>query len=231
MPYLPRLVVNGILGEKVHVFKSNAMPVRVSFVTTSVEEHVTIVKAGEDMRQDVFVLSILSLIDVLWKESSLDLRLSIYACMSLSLRDGIVEFVPSEPLSSIIGGGGGSIPAFLSRAVANPSLVGLVSTFDLVEQSTFSPRRASSGHASQSSSTGAGRSGSATLLGVDPGIMENYVCSCGMSALPRVPARMPLPLRGSNGVPVSLRSGLLCCHVRVGRWRPPLGQSAADSRR
>jgi phosphatidylinositol 3-kinase len=164
LPYDASIHVTGTLPDKLTVFKSTAMPVRISFVTTSISEHGIIFKAGEDLRQDIFVLGVLRLFDTIWRGDGLDLRLTPYRCMALSLSDGILEFVPSEPLSNIIAvyGGAGSILSYLNAANLDPSMTSLASTFDLVEKS--------------SSSTTV--SVTAILEKVPTSVLETYVRSC-----------------------------------------------------
>jgi phosphatidylinositol 3-kinase len=136
LPYDVNIKVTGTLPDKLLIFKSTAMPVKVTFVTTDINEHSVIVKAGEDMRQDALILGVLRLMDVIWKRNCLELKVTPYRCIALSLTEGMLEFIPSEPLSKIIAAYGGSVLAYLSAASMNPSLASLTSTFDLVERSS-----------------------------------------------------------------------------------------------
>ncbi len=52
--------------------------------------------------QDQFILQMISLMDSLLKRESLDLRLTPYRVLPTSADDGLVEFVPSAPLSTVI---------------------------------------------------------------------------------------------------------------------------------
>lgn len=160
LPYDSNVKVTGTLPDKIVVFKSAAMPVKVSFVTTDIEEHSIIVKAGEDLRQDVFVLGVLRLMDEIWRRDGLDLRVTPYRCVALTLSTGILEFIPSEPLSNVIAAYGGSVLAYLNAAATNPSLGSLNSSFELVD-----------------------RSNSSTMIPqneiVPEAVLENYVRSCG----------------------------------------------------
>ncbi|KIY96448.1 phosphatidylinositol 3-kinase [Monoraphidium neglectum] len=78
---------------------------------------VMIYKKGDDLRQDQFVLQMLSLMDRLLKRENLDLRLTPYrqgrtttarglgltlAVLPTGSDDGLVEFVPSVPLSALL---------------------------------------------------------------------------------------------------------------------------------
>jgi phosphatidylinositol 3-kinase len=54
------------------------------------------------MRQDAFVLQMIVLFDIIWKQSGLDLHLKPYACISTGTDHGLMEFVPSSTLASIL---------------------------------------------------------------------------------------------------------------------------------
>lgn len=63
---------------------------------------VMIFKKGDDLRQDQFILQMISLMDRLLKRENLDLRMTPYKVLPTSSEDGLVEFVPSLPLSLVI---------------------------------------------------------------------------------------------------------------------------------
>ncbi|KAF8067321.1 Phosphatidylinositol 3-kinase [Scenedesmus sp. PABB004] len=63
---------------------------------------VVIYKKGDDLRQDQFVLQMISLMDNLLKRENLDLRLTPYRVLPTGSDDGLVEFVPSAPLSRVL---------------------------------------------------------------------------------------------------------------------------------
>uniref|UniRef100_A0A3B4U6T9 Phosphatidylinositol 4,5-bisphosphate 3-kinase catalytic subunit beta isoform n=1 Tax=Seriola dumerili TaxID=41447 RepID=A0A3B4U6T9_SERDU len=54
-----------------------------------------IFKNGDDLRQDMLTLQILRLMDLLWKEASLDLRIVPYGCLATGDRAGLIEVVSS----------------------------------------------------------------------------------------------------------------------------------------
>jgi phosphatidylinositol 3-kinase len=82
------------------------------FVTQDVIEYPIIFKAGEDIRRDYIIISILGFVDAIWKKEDLDLALTTYKCLPLSLNDGIIEFVPSEPISNIIERSDGNLATY-----------------------------------------------------------------------------------------------------------------------
>lgn len=114
-PYDPNIKIVGTVPRKLHVFKSNQMPVRIVFATSDIEEHAIIVKLGEDLRQDALVLDVLRLVDWVWRRADLDLKMTPYRSSCLSLTEGVVEYIPSEPLSHVISAFGGSLLAYLTK--------------------------------------------------------------------------------------------------------------------
>uniref|UniRef100_A0A8B9HR65 Phosphatidylinositol 4,5-bisphosphate 3-kinase catalytic subunit beta isoform n=1 Tax=Astyanax mexicanus TaxID=7994 RepID=A0A8B9HR65_ASTMX len=54
-----------------------------------------IFKNGDDLRQDMLTLQILRLMDLLWKEANLDLRIVPYGCLATGDRTGLIEVVSS----------------------------------------------------------------------------------------------------------------------------------------
>lgn len=52
-----------------------------------------IFKNGDDLRQDMLTLQMLKIMDRLWKQEGLDLRMSPYGCISLESRVGMIEVV------------------------------------------------------------------------------------------------------------------------------------------
>ncbi|KAJ8256327.1 hypothetical protein COCON_G00184790 [Conger conger] len=61
-----------------------------------------IFKNGDDLRQDMLTLQILGLMDLLWKEANLDLRIVPYGCLATGDRSGLIEVVSaSETIANI----------------------------------------------------------------------------------------------------------------------------------
>lgn len=81
---------------------------------------------------------------------------------------GILEFVPSEPLSNIIAVYNGNLLSYLAAISANPSLASLTHTFDVIEG------RSSASEAFEAESPS---------VKVSASVLENYVRSCGTKQL------------------------------------------------
>lgn len=52
-----------------------------------------IFKHGDDLRQDMLTLQMIRIMDQLWKEAGLDLRMNPYGCISTGNRTGLIEVV------------------------------------------------------------------------------------------------------------------------------------------
>jgi phosphatidylinositol 3-kinase len=71
-------------------------------------------KKGDDLRQDQLVLQMISLMDRLFRKEHLDLGLMPYRVLPTSSSDGLIEFVPSTPVSTIIKESGSLARYFLA---------------------------------------------------------------------------------------------------------------------
>ena len=120
-PLNPRIRMNGIIPEQSGVFKSALHPLRLAFRTSEGEVYKAIFKKGDDLRQDQLVVQMIALMDRLLKRENLDLQLTPYAVIATGLSEGLVEFVPSIPLSQVLEKYR-SIPRYL--ASANPDAEG-----------------------------------------------------------------------------------------------------------
>jgi phosphatidylinositol-4,5-bisphosphate 3-kinase len=70
-------------------------------------------KVGDDIRQDQLTLQVLHVMDLLWKNAGLDMRLSIYGAQATGKDEGFIEVVTqSETIAHITKSSGGATQAF-----------------------------------------------------------------------------------------------------------------------
>ncbi|ELU04838.1 hypothetical protein CAPTEDRAFT_155274 [Capitella teleta] len=101
LPLDPEFKVEGIIAEKATLFKSNLMPCKFHFRTSTGEEYITIYKHGDDLRQDQLVLQIITLMDRLLRIENLDLKITPYKVLATSSRDGFIQFIDSRAIADI----------------------------------------------------------------------------------------------------------------------------------
>lgn len=103
--------MTSVVSERSSVFKSNLLPLLLWFETggkVDDEEDVpppdypVIFKNGDDLRQDQLVIQLFNLMDRLLRKENLDLRLSPYSVLATSAIEGMIQFVPSKSLATIM---------------------------------------------------------------------------------------------------------------------------------
>ena len=174
--------MTSIIAEKSSVFKSNLVPLLLWFETVEGRnsesdmdgeavnlsaDYGIIFKNGDDLRQDQLVIQLFTLMDRLLRKENLDLRLSPYSVLATSINEGMVQFVPSKSLASIMAEHG-SLQAYLRLEHADEGALG--------------------------------------SYGIEAGVMDTFVRSCGMLASKTAPNEL-------------MRSGLLCPDICTGSGR------------
>lgn len=101
-PLDPSVYIKGIVPEKASLFKSVLMPSKLTFISTNYKEYMTIFKQGDDLRQDQLVLQIITLMDKLLRCENLDLKLTPYRVLAVSIKHGFVQFVESVPVAEVL---------------------------------------------------------------------------------------------------------------------------------
>lgn len=102
LPLNAKVEVTGIIAEKSSVFKSNMYPLLLYFQRSDGGEFPVIFKDGDDMRQDQLVIQLITLMDQLLRKENLDLRLSPYDVLATGPLQGMVQFIPSKAIASIV---------------------------------------------------------------------------------------------------------------------------------
>ncbi|XP_041119907.1 phosphatidylinositol 4,5-bisphosphate 3-kinase catalytic subunit beta isoform-like [Polyodon spathula] len=103
-PLNPSVILSGLNVEKCRFMDSKMKPLWIVYENKLLggESQGIIIKNGDDLRQDMLTLQILRLMDMLWKEANLDLRIVPYGCLATGDKSGLIEVVSaSETIANI----------------------------------------------------------------------------------------------------------------------------------
>ncbi|XP_073944342.1 phosphatidylinositol 3-kinase 92E [Choristoneura fumiferana] len=94
-PLNPAFICKQIKLKDCKVMDSKMRPLNLAFenVDPSGPDICIILKIGDDLRQDMFTLQMLRIMDRLWKNEGYDFRLSPYNCISMDNAVGMIEVV------------------------------------------------------------------------------------------------------------------------------------------
>ncbi|XP_015239976.1 PREDICTED: phosphatidylinositol 4-phosphate 3-kinase C2 domain-containing subunit alpha [Cyprinodon variegatus] len=104
LPLNPSLVAKELNFKACSFFNSNAVPLKLAMVNADPlgEEINVMFKVGEDLRQDMLALQMIRIMDRIWLQEGLDLRIVNFKCISTGKDKGMVELVPfSDTLRKI----------------------------------------------------------------------------------------------------------------------------------
>ncbi|XP_073471933.1 phosphatidylinositol 4-phosphate 3-kinase C2 domain-containing subunit beta isoform X2 [Aquarana catesbeiana] len=97
LPLSPSLLVKGIVPQACSHFNSNAVPLKLTFQNVDpLGENIHIIfKCGDDLRQDMLTLQMIRIMNKIWIQEGLDMRMVIFRCFSTGRGRGMVEMIPS----------------------------------------------------------------------------------------------------------------------------------------
>ncbi|XP_028432036.1 LOW QUALITY PROTEIN: phosphatidylinositol 4-phosphate 3-kinase C2 domain-containing subunit beta [Perca flavescens] len=96
LPLNPALLVTGINIQSCSFFNSNAVPLKLSFQNFDrLGENISVIfKSGDDLRQDMLTLQVIRIMNKIWIQEGLDMRMVIFKCFSTGRGRGMVEMIP-----------------------------------------------------------------------------------------------------------------------------------------
>uniref|UniRef100_A0A8C1QU34 phosphatidylinositol-4,5-bisphosphate 3-kinase n=1 Tax=Cyprinus carpio TaxID=7962 RepID=A0A8C1QU34_CYPCA len=96
-PLNPNILLAGVHVERCKYMDSKMKPLWIVYHNKLLGGDTVgiIFKNGDDLRQDMLTLQILRLMDLLWKEANLDLRIVPYGCLATGDHSGLIEVVSS----------------------------------------------------------------------------------------------------------------------------------------
>ncbi|EMP33306.1 Phosphatidylinositol-4,5-bisphosphate 3-kinase catalytic subunit beta isoform [Chelonia mydas] len=103
-PLNPSVILSELYVEKCKYMDSKMKPLWIVYNNKMFGGDLfgIIFKNGDDLRQDMLTLQILRLMDLLWKEAGLDLRMLPYGCLATGDHSGLIEAVSaSETIADI----------------------------------------------------------------------------------------------------------------------------------
>ncbi|XP_074032269.1 phosphatidylinositol-4-phosphate 3-kinase catalytic subunit Pi3K68D [Leptinotarsa decemlineata] len=93
LPLSPTLRVKGVDIQSSSYFNSNTLPLKINFLMEDSSLRAAIYKVGDDLQQDMLTLQMIRLMDKLWLNKGLDLRMVAFTCIPTSKKKGMIEMV------------------------------------------------------------------------------------------------------------------------------------------
>ncbi|KAG5888356.1 hypothetical protein JTB14_020756 [Gonioctena quinquepunctata] len=93
LPLSPTFRVKGVDIQSSSYFPSNTLPLKINFLMEDSSIRAAIYKVGDDLQQDMLTLQMIRLMDKLWLNKGLDLRMVAFTCIPTSKKKGMIEMV------------------------------------------------------------------------------------------------------------------------------------------
>eukprot|EP00301_Raphidiophrys_heterophryoidea_P003105 c11415_g1_i1.p1 GENE.c11415_g1_i1~~c11415_g1_i1.p1 ORF type:complete len:1225 (+),score=358.02 c11415_g1_i1:46-3720(+) len=122
MPLDSKWAASGIIPEKCRPMDSKKVPLWLTFKNADPvgQNLVTMLKYGDDLRQDIVTLQMIRIMDKLWEREGLELRLNTYGVVATGDNVGVLEIVlNSTTYAKITEEAGGASKIFQKERVAN----------------------------------------------------------------------------------------------------------------
>ncbi|GFS24169.1 phosphatidylinositol 4-phosphate 3-kinase C2 domain-containing subunit alpha-like, partial [Elysia marginata] len=111
--FLPQMI------QSCSYFTSNAFPLKLVFKNSNpkADAHYVIYKVGDDLRQDMLTMQMVRIMESLWLQQGLDLKMITFACLATGPKKGIIELITESETLRKIQGFGGVTGSFKDRLI------------------------------------------------------------------------------------------------------------------
>jgi phosphatidylinositol-4-phosphate 3-kinase len=86
LPLSPGLVCSGVSVKTCSYFNSNTLPLKINFIGPDGLVVPAIYKVGDDLQQDMLTLQIVRIIDKMWLQEGLDLKIITFKCIPTGIK-------------------------------------------------------------------------------------------------------------------------------------------------
>lgn len=93
LPLSPSFEVTSINSRACGYFNSNTLPLKVSYIGPDRMVLPAIFKAGDDLQQDMLTIQLVRVMDRLWLEEGVDLKMVAFECVPTGHKRGMIEMV------------------------------------------------------------------------------------------------------------------------------------------
>ena len=101
LPIDPSYYCTSFDAERTKVFDSKMVPIKIACTSSDGSILNVMFKIGDDLRQDLLTLQVMKIMDKMWLENDLDLKISPYKILPTELKAGFIEFATGEVLDGL----------------------------------------------------------------------------------------------------------------------------------